>query len=77
MADNLETPSPPAPSCAPQASRTSERARARLGPVKFDETPGVFIGTGEAALADRLANAWEALAQEMEEAAMSGQRPGT
>jgi hypothetical protein len=28
----------------------------------------VFIRTGEAALADRLANAWAALAQEMEDA---------
>jgi hypothetical protein len=40
----------------------------RLGKVEPDKTPGVFIRTGEAALADRLASAWAALAQEMEDA---------
>ena len=37
-----------------------------LGTIGPDKTPGVLIRTGEAALADRLANAWAALAQELE-----------
>ena len=47
-----------------RAERQTELAR--LGTVESDKTPGVFIRTGEAALADRLANAWAALAQELE-----------
>jgi hypothetical protein len=49
-----------------RATRQTELAR--LGTVESDKTPGVFIRTGEAALADRLANARAALAQEMEDA---------
>ena len=49
-----------------RATRQTELAR--LGTVEPDKTPGVFIRTGEAALADRQANAWAALAQEMEDA---------
>jgi hypothetical protein len=57
---------PPAPWFPRRAARQTELAR--LGTVESDKTPGVYIRTGEAALADRLANAWAALAQEMEDA---------
>jgi hypothetical protein len=49
-----------------RAARQTELAR--LGTVESDKTPGVFIRTGEAAIAGRLANAWAALAQEIEDA---------
>jgi hypothetical protein len=49
-----------------RAARQTELVR--LGTVESDKTPGVFIRTGEAAIAGRLANAWAALAQEIEDA---------
>ena len=49
-----------------RAARQTELAR--LGMVESNKTPGVFIRTGEAAIAGRLANAWAALAQEIEDA---------
>jgi hypothetical protein len=54
------------PALRRRSARQTELAR--LGTVESDKPPGVFIRTGEAALADRLANAWAALAQEMEDA---------
>jgi crossover junction endodeoxyribonuclease RuvC len=61
-------PSPPAPSSRFRRRAARQTELARLGTVEPDKTPGVFIRTGEAALADRLANAWAALAQELEDA---------
>ena len=68
MADDLETAIAAGAVTALRRRSARQTDLARLGTVESDETPGVFIRTGEAALADRLANAWEALAQEMEDA---------
>jgi hypothetical protein len=65
VADDLETAGAVVALCR-RAARQTELAR--LGTVESDKTLGVFIRTGEATLADRLANAWAELAQEMEDA---------
>jgi hypothetical protein len=66
--DDLETAIAAGAVVALRRRAASQTELARLGTVESDETPGAFIRPGEAALADRLANAWAALAQEMEDA---------
>jgi hypothetical protein len=68
VADDLETAIAAGAVTALRRRAARQTEFARLGTVELDKTPGVFIRTGEAALADRLANAWAALAQEMEDA---------
>jgi hypothetical protein len=68
VADDLETAIAAGAVTALRRRAARQAELARLGTVEFDKTPGVFIRTGEAALADRLANAWAARAQEMEDA---------
>jgi hypothetical protein len=61
-------PSPPAPSLRSAGEphvRQSSRGSERSSPTRRQACPS---RTGEAALADRLANAWAGLAQEMEDA---------
>ena len=61
-------PSPPAPSSRFEGEphvRQSSRGSERSSPTRRQACPS---RTGEAALADRLANAWAGLAQEMEDA---------
>ena len=67
VADDLETAIAAGAVTALRRRAARQTELARLGTVEPDKTPGVFIRTGEAALADRLANAWAALAQEMED----------
>ena len=67
MADALETAIAAGAVVALRRRAARQTELARLGTVEPDKTPGVFIRTGEAALADRLASAWAALAQEMED----------
>jgi hypothetical protein len=66
VADELETAIAAGAVTALRRRAARQTELARLGTVESDT--GVFIRTGEAALADRLANAWAALAQEMEDA---------
>jgi hypothetical protein len=47
-------PSPLAPSLRSAGAAARQTELAWLGTVESDKTPGVFIRTGEAALADRL-----------------------
>lgn len=68
MADDLETAIAAGAVVALRRRSGRQTELARLGTVESDKPPGVFIRTGEAALADRLANAWAALAQELEDA---------
>ena len=68
MADDLETEIAAGTVTALRRRAERQTELARLGTVESDKTPGVFIRTDEATLADRLANAWAALAQEMEDA---------
>jgi hypothetical protein len=68
MADDLETAIAAGAGSALRRRAARQTELARLGTVESDKTPGVFIRTGGAALADRLANSWAALAQEMEDA---------
>ena len=68
MADDLETAIAAGAVVALRRRAARQTELALLGTVESDKTPGVFIRTGEAALADRLASAWAALAQEMEDA---------
>jgi hypothetical protein len=67
VADDLETAIAAGAVTVLRRRAARQTKRARLGSVESDKTPGVFIRTGEAALADRLASAWAALAQEMED----------
>jgi hypothetical protein len=68
VADDLETAIAAGAVTALCRRAARQRELARLGTVESDKTSGVFIRTGEAALADRLASAWAALVQEMEDA---------
>jgi hypothetical protein len=68
MADDLETAIAAGAVIALRRRAARQTDLARLGTVESDKTSGVFIRTGEAALADRLASAWAALVQEMEDA---------
>jgi hypothetical protein len=68
VADDLETEIAAGAVTALRRRAARQTELARLGPVESDKTPGVFIRTGQAALADRLASAWAGLAQEMEDA---------
>ena len=68
MADDLETAIAAGAVVALRRRSGRQTELARLGTVEPDKTTGVFIRTGEAALADRLARAWAALAQEMKNA---------
>ena len=67
MADDLETAIAAGAVVALRRRAARQADLARLGTVESDKTSGVFIRTGEAALADRLANAWAALARELED----------
>jgi hypothetical protein len=67
VADDLETAVAARAVTALRGRAVPQTEVARLGTVEPDKTPGVFIRTGEAALADRLTSAWAALAQEMED----------
>ena len=68
MADDLETAIAAGAVVALRRRAARQTELALLGTVESDKTRGVFIRTGEAALADRLASAWAALAQELEDA---------
>jgi hypothetical protein len=68
VADDLETAIAAGAVTALRRRAARQTDLARLGTVEPNKTPGIFIRTGEAALAARLANSWAALAQEMEEA---------
>ena len=57
MADDLETAIAAGAVTALRRRAVRLTELARLGTVESDKTPGVYIRTGEAALADRLANA--------------------
>lgn len=68
MADDLETAIAAGAVTALRRRASRQTELARLGTVESEKTPVVFIRTGEAALAVRLASAWTVLAQEMEDA---------
>jgi hypothetical protein len=57
VADDLETAIAAGAVTALRRRAARQTELARLGTVEPDKTPGVYIRTGEAALADRLANA--------------------
>lgn len=57
MADDLETAIAAGAVVALRRRAARQTELARLGTVESDKTPGVFIRTGEATLADRLASA--------------------
>ena len=57
MADDLETAMAAGAVVALRRRAARQTELARLGTVESDKTPGVFIRTGEATLADRLASA--------------------
>jgi hypothetical protein len=58
VADDLETAIAAGAVTALRGRAARQTELARLGTVETHKTPGVFIRTGESALADRLANAW-------------------
>jgi hypothetical protein len=68
VADDLETAIAAGAVVALRRRACTQTDLAALGTIESDKTPEVFIRTGEATIADRLANAWAALAQEMEDA---------
>ena len=68
MADDLETAIAAGAVTALRRRAAHQTELAGLGPVESDKTPGVFIRTSEASLADRPTCAWTVLAREKEDA---------